>query len=147
VLFKEEMKMKRLYTTAFISVKVLCVIILLAGCQSLPPEPAGIPSEYSETGGDLDGKWTGSVKAVGVEYKISVVFTSKPVLAGIIDIPEQGKEGVKLVNIRFEPPKVYFEIEIDTGNAKFEGTLSDKGIKGRFTQGPLKGTFSLVLTG
>ena len=139
--------MKRLYTTTLISIKVLCVIFLLAGCQSLPPEPVGTPSEYSETSGDLDGTWIGSVKAVGVEYKISVVFISKPVLTGTIDIPEQGKEGVKLVNIRFDPPKVYFELEIDTGNAKFEGTLSDKGIKGQFTQGPVKGTFSLVLTG
>ena len=139
--------MKRLYTTTLISVKVLCVIILLSGCQSLPPAPAGTPSEYSEISGDLDGKWIGSVKAVGVEYKISVVFTSKPVLAGIIDIPEQGKEDVKLVNIRLDPPKIHFEVDIDTGNAKFEGTLSDKGIKGRFTQGPVKGTFSLVLTG
>ena len=98
--------MKRLYTTTLISVKVLCVLILLAGCQSLPPAPAGTPSEYSETSGDLDGKWIGSVKAVGVEYKISVVFSSKPVFTGIIDIPEQGKEGVNLVDIRFDPPKV-----------------------------------------
>ena len=139
--------MKRLYTTTLISVKVLCVIILLAGCQSLPPEPAGTQSEYSETSGDLDGTWIGSVKAVGAEYKISVVFTSKPVLTGTIDIPEQGKEGVKLVDVRFDPPKIHFEVEIDTGNARFDGVLSDKGIKGRFIQGPVKGTFSLVLTG
>jgi hypothetical protein len=52
-------------------------------------------------------------------------------------------KGLELTNVRFESPKVHFELVAGPGLAVFDGELRDGVIRGTFEQSGVKGTFEL----
>jgi hypothetical protein len=123
------------------------VILLVGGCRSAPVEAETEEPIDPKVLSELDGRWEGSVKAVGHEFKLIVVFKTQPELTGVMDIPEQDKAGLDLENIWYRPPTVHFELDTNGDMARFEGELSDGEISGKYTQGPVRGTFRLKSTG
>lgn len=90
------------------------------------------------------GHWEGSIKIQGQELMIKLDFkTADAGLAATIDIPQQSAKGLPLKNVRYEHPKVYFELPAGPGLAVFDGERKDSLIAGKFTQAGIEGTFSL----
>jgi hypothetical protein len=139
--------MRESMRTALGAMASCLVILVVGGCTSAPVEVETDEPVDPRVMSELDGRWEGSVKAVGHEYKLIVVFDTDPELAGIMDIPEQDKTGLDLESIWFRPPTVHFELDTNGDMARFEGDLSDGEISGKYTQGPVKGTFSLKSVG
>lgn len=66
--------------------------------------------------GKLDGRWKGVLEVPGASLTIEVSFkTTSDGLTGTIDIPQQNAKDLQLKNIRFEPPKVHFELPSGLG--------------------------------
>lgn len=81
---------------------------------------------------------------MGSALTITVVATdSGSGLKATIDIPQQMAKGLELSNVRFESPKVHFELVAGPGLAVFDGELREGVIKGTFEQSGIKGTFEL----
>jgi pimeloyl-ACP methyl ester carboxylesterase len=81
---------------------------------------------------------------MGMRLGMRVDFkTGASGLTATIDIPEQRATGLSLKNVRFDAPKVHFELPAGPGLAVFDGELKNEEISGTFTQGPATGTFSL----
>jgi hypothetical protein len=92
----------------------------------------------------LDGRWKGTLDAPGASLTIEVAFkTTSDGLTGTIDIPEQNAKDLQLKNVRFEPPKVHFELPSGLGQAVFDGELKDNVISGSFQQSGVHGTFKI----
>lgn len=139
--------MKRLCRFFFGLLALGAVVLLTAGCQTPPAEVESDEPVDPRVLSELDGRWEGSVNAVGHEYKLIVIFEIEPELRGIMDIPEQDKTGLDLENVWYRPPTVHFELDTNGDMARFEGELSDGEISGKYTQGPVKGTFRLKFAG
>jgi pimeloyl-ACP methyl ester carboxylesterase len=113
---------------------------LAAPAQAQPPKPA-------QPAG-LAGKWEGAIDVLGTKLGIAVTATGAgSELKATIDIPQQMAMGLPLTNVRFEPPKVHFELVAPPGVAVFDGELRDGTIRGSFEQGAVKGTFELKPAG
>jgi uncharacterized protein len=81
---------------------------------------------------------------MGTQMGIQVEFqTEASALKAKIDIPQQGAKGLDLKNVRFEPPKVHFELASPMAPVTFEGELKNGEIAGTFAQGNATGSFSL----
>lgn len=94
--------------------------------------------------GQLDGRWQGAIEIQGTSLTIEVTFTTTPQgLTASIDIPQQGAKGLALKNVRFEAPKMHFELPVGPGLAVFEGVLQDNVISGTFQQGTAAGPFTV----
>jgi pimeloyl-ACP methyl ester carboxylesterase len=92
----------------------------------------------------LEGHWEGAISIQGYQLEIRVDFKAdREGLNGTIDIPQQGGKGLALKNVRFEDPKVHFELPAGATVAIFDGELKEDEISGSFNQGPATGTFSL----
>jgi dienelactone hydrolase len=92
------------------------------------------------------GHWEGSIKIQGQELIIDVDFKSvTDGLAATIDIPQQNAKGLALRNIRYQHPKVYFELPAGPGLATFDGERKDSLISGKFMQAGMEGAFSIWL--
>lgn len=103
------------------------------------------PDAASPGGSDLDGRWEGSLTALGQELEISVTFASEgSSLAARIDIPAQGVRGLELRNVSLEPARVHFELPAGPGLAVWDGALRGDTIAGEFTQAGVVGTFALT---
>jgi len=93
------------------------------------------------------GRWEGSIKIQGQELIINVDFkTTDTGLSATIDIPQQNAKGLPLKSVRYEDPRVHFELPAGPGLATFDGDRNDSTISGKFTQAGAEGTFSLQLT-
>ncbi len=93
------------------------------------------------------GHWEGSIKIQGQELMIKVDFkTADAGLEATIDIPQQSAKGLALKNVRYEHPKVHFELPAGPGLATFDGERKDSLMTGKFTQAGMEGSFSLELT-
>lgn len=93
----------------------------------------------------LEGRWEGSLSALGQTLEIGVTFDSATTpLSARIDIPAQGALGLQLQNVSFESPRVHFELPAGPGLAVWAGQLRGDTIEGRFTQGGAVGTFTLA---
>jgi len=94
--------------------------------------------------GQLDGRWRGAIEIQGASLAIEIEFrTGSQGLAASIDIPQQGAKGLPLQSVRFEAPRVHFELPAGPGVATFEGVLKAGGIAGTFRQGGASGTFTI----
>ena len=94
----------------------------------------------------LVGHWEGSIKIQGQELTIKVDFKSADAgLTATIDIPQQSAKGLALKNVRYEDPKVHFELPAGPGLAVFEGERKDSLVSGKFTQAGMEGSFSIEL--
>lgn len=93
----------------------------------------------------IEGRWDGAIHVLGQELAVSVSFeTTQGGLTATIDIPQQFARGLALTNVRFERPKVHFELQAHPGLAVFDGRLEDETISGDFAQAGVEGTFSLT---
>jgi len=93
------------------------------------------------------GHWEGSIKIQGQELMINVDFkTADSGLSATIDIPQQKGKGLPLKNVRYEYPKVHFELPAGPGLAVFDGERNDSTIAGTFMQAGMSGTFSIMLS-
>ena len=96
------------------------------------------------------GTWNGAIMAGGMEIGIVVKFNldESGQLAGTIDVPDQGAEGLVLGGLKAEGKKITFMIDDPgaPGEPTFSGTLDDTGkkIDGDFTQGGMQGSFNLA---
>lgn len=91
-----------------------------------------------------DGRWDGAILVLGTELGISVAFTTvRDTLGATMDIPQQGAKDFPLVQVRWEAPRVHFELQGGPGLATFDGTLAGDSITGTFAQAGVTGTFRL----
>jgi uncharacterized protein len=96
----------------------------------------------------FSGRWEGAIDVLGTKLGITVTATGTgAALTATIDIPQQSAMGLQLTNVRYEPPRVHFELVAPPGLAVFDGELRDGLIKGTFEQGAVKGTFELAPPG
>jgi pimeloyl-ACP methyl ester carboxylesterase len=94
------------------------------------------------------GRWDGVISIMGNNLGISVIFEmAAEGLAARIDIPQQGAQGLSLVNVRYDDPTVHFELPAPQGTAVLEGDKTDDSIAGSFTQAGLAGTFTIERSG
>lgn len=92
----------------------------------------------------IEGRWEGSLTALGQELEFSVTFdAAMSPLAARIDIPAQGARELRLQNVSFVPPRVHFELTAGPGLAVWDGLLRGEAIEGQFTQSGVVGTFNL----
>ncbi|MBM4159527.1 MAG: alpha/beta hydrolase [Ignavibacteria bacterium] len=91
------------------------------------------------------GTWNGAINIMGQSLAILVHFKSVAnELKATIDIPPQNAYGLNLKDVRYESPKIRFELPAGPGLAVFDGELKDESIVGSFTQAGMTGTFSLT---
>ena len=108
---------------------------------------AAQPAQATQAGG-FAGRWEGHIDVVGTRLVIVVnVADEGPALKATIDIPQQMAKGLPLTNVRYESPKVHFELPAGPGLAVFDGTLKEGTITGTFEQAGVKGTFELQRPG
>jgi pimeloyl-ACP methyl ester carboxylesterase len=93
----------------------------------------------------IAGRWEGAIDVLGTSLQMIVVFTGDgPALKATIDIPQQNAKGLPLSAVRFDAPKVHFELPAGPGLATFDGELAGDRITGAFAQAGIKGTFELT---
>jgi pimeloyl-ACP methyl ester carboxylesterase len=100
--------------------------------------------DTASDGRGIDGRWEGSLTALGQNLEIGVTFDGEvsPLVARI-DIPAQGAHGLRLQNVSFERPRVHFELPAGPGLAVWDGLLRGDTIEGEFMQAGVAGTFAL----
>lgn len=92
----------------------------------------------------IDTTWHGDIDIMGSKLGIITKFWSEGGLTkGTIDIPQQNAKDVPLTGIVFTNPKIIFELETSSNKAVFEGIYYIDSISGSFSQGGIKGTFSM----
>ncbi|MCE1164240.1 MAG: alpha/beta fold hydrolase [Bacteroidetes bacterium] len=93
----------------------------------------------------LEGDWSGALEIMGTPLDIITHFTNdNGNYSGKIDVPAQKKKGLSLSNISYNSPRVYFELDVPNGLAKFDGEFVNDSIKGVFSQAGYEGSFWLV---
>lgn len=118
-----------------LKVPCMALVMLLMG---------GISAPRSLASQSLEGHWEGAISIQGLQLGIQVDFKAdQQGLKGTINIPQQGAKGLALKEVRFEAPKVHFELPAGPGLAVFDGEFKKDEISGSFIQGPSAGTFSL----
>lgn len=84
----------------------------------------------------LQGDWQGQIGPGSLNLSVVVHFSEDDgVLAGSIDIPAQGAEGVPLELLEATDEGATFVIQGVPGNATFEGRLENDTLAGTFSQG------------
>jgi pimeloyl-ACP methyl ester carboxylesterase len=103
------------------------------------------PEEAPPSLRPLVGKWHGDIDIMGQALGVMVEFRSiANELKATIDIPMQNAKGLNLKIVRFESPKVHFELQGGPGLAIFEGELKKDSINGSFLQAGISGSFHLA---
>lgn len=109
----------------FRNLKLLILIALLSFGFSLP----SVNAQES-----IEGYWEGVIAHSGRELRINVEFKRQPEgLKATIDIPDLYISGYTLKNVKYEAPKIYFELPLSSQPDNFEGALSDSNILGTYT--------------
>lgn len=116
---------------------ILILLVISAGYNSLSAQQS------------IEGRWDGAITIMNQDIKIIIQFSrSGDSLTGKIDIPQQGAAGVGLSKLKYEHPKLSFELPVGPGNtAYFNGEKKDSLIEGDFQQMQFKGTFNLSYKG
>jgi pimeloyl-ACP methyl ester carboxylesterase len=113
--------------------------VVVAALLSLAP---AVPAAAQQP---PDGRWEGAILVLGTELGIGVAFrTGETGLAATIDIPQQGAKDLPLINVRYEAPRIHFELQAGPGLAAFDGTRAGDSITGTFAQAGVTGTFRLT---
>ena len=107
--------------------------------------PVVAPSTTSVTSATVAGRWEGEIALPGTALEIVVAFEDQGgQLSGQIRIPAQLAADIPLHDIRFESPKIHFEMLSGPQLAVFDGELlPDGSFSGSFTQGGYEGEFTL----
>lgn len=92
----------------------------------------------------IDGYWKGNIYAMEAKFGIEIKFrTENDSMIATIDIPEQGADDLKLVNVSLNDNLVHFELETGAGSGIFDGIFYGDSISGAYKQSGLDGTFLL----
>ena len=120
-------------------VAIMAFVLLLgayAASKCLEAKDAGLH--------EVTGHWEGAVSVMGQELIIKVDFAvDEGVLSATIDIPQQGVFQSPLTNIKYESPKIHFELPVPNAKVDFDGVLAGDEISGDFLQSGIKGSFNL----
>lgn len=93
----------------------------------------------------IEGSWHGAIVVLETELAIEVTFERKESgLEARMSIPQQGASRLPLSAVRFDPPKIHFELVAGPGLAVFDGELRGEQISGSFTQAGIRGSFRLA---
>jgi pimeloyl-ACP methyl ester carboxylesterase len=118
---------------------LLTEIFLLCGC-----------SASSRTAREaLTGRWEGVAQISDKKTKAIVDFTpdANGSLNATISVPDERLLGKSLINIRYEPPQVHFELQASERKIIFDGSRNGKVISGTIRGGEISGPLSLRHTG
>lgn len=84
-------------------------------------------------GQDLAGQWNGTLNVQGTQLRIVFrIDKTSDQYHATLDSPDQNASRVKVTTTYFSYPDVKFEIS--SIGAVYEGTMSDKGITGKWVQ-------------
>ncbi len=127
-------------SAAFVAlVATLALFLLLSACVV-----SGCTEAQDASFHEIEGHWEGAISVMGQELIIKVDFAvDEDVLSGTIDIPQQGAFQLPLTNIKYESPKIHFELPVPNAKADFDGVLAGDEISGDFLQSGVKGSFNL----
>ena len=98
----------------------------------------------AQTPAAVAGRWSGAIEIPGSPLAVVVTFTAEGGLAGTIDIPAQGAQGVPLENVSADGQQVGFAIQGVPGAPTFEGQLEAGEIRGTFSQSGQTFPFTLA---
>ena len=116
---------------------ILLLVLMLAGGTGPPPAFAASSS--------LTGEWIGQIDFGGQWQRINFHFTAaNGEIAGTLDLPQQGRNGLPLKSITLESARLRIEWQGRSGLAIYAGEVVDQWISGDFTQGDWKGKFRVV---
>lgn len=112
--------------------------------QSATPKPLtralaawlllGFAAAQPQPNEGVAGSWSGTVETPGTPLEVIVTLTAQEPLAGTIDIPAQGAEGLPLEDVALTGAQVRFTIQGVPGAPTFVGRLEAGEIRGTFTQ-------------
>lgn len=97
--------------------------------------PIAVDDTSAITPDEFTGHWEGKLLIPNSPFDIKLdLELADEKWSGTIDIPAQGAVALFLSDIRVEDGNITFEIANIPGTPRFEGTLADGKIEGRFTQ-------------
>jgi uncharacterized protein len=114
---------------------LFALISLLQGCSA-----ASHPTQLT-----LTGRWEGVAEISGTKTKAIVDFTqdANGSVKATISVPDERLLGKPLINVRYEPPQVHFELQAAERKITFDGSLGDGVISGTISGGYYSGPLSL----
>lgn len=93
----------------------------------------------------LQGDWIGQIDFGKEWQRINFHFANeKEGLKGMLDLPQQGRNGLPLKIIVLNSSHLKIEWQGRSGLATYDGRINGNMIEGGFKQGDLKGTFRVV---
>src|SRR6266849_3057218 len=118
---------------------LLTLVLLLQGCSA----------SSRKTPEALTGRWEGIAEIPGKKTKAIVDFTQDPgqPLRAVISVPDERLLGKPLIKVRYEPPKVHFELQTSERTIIFDGSRNGEVISGTVGGGEFSGPLSLRHTG
>src|SRR6266853_4471532 len=118
---------------------LLASVLLLLGCSA----------SSRQTPKALTGRWEGIAEIPGKKTKAIVDFNQNAngSLSATISVPEERLLSKPLINVRYEPHKVHFELETSERKIIFDGSRNDEVISGTVSGGEFSGPLSLRRTG
>lgn len=136
--------MRKIVLKKIIPLLLGVAFILMAGCSLDTTSSSANRSVKANK--DLLGKWEGNINIGGQALNVIINFTEMKdhTLSATLDIPQQSAMNLPLAELKYNAPKVYFELLIPNAKAVFDGTLKDNKIEGSFIQKDMKGTFTLT---
>ncbi len=114
-------------------------IFLLCGCSA---SSRAVQEE-------ITGRWEGIAEIPGKKTKAIVDFNQNAngSLSATISVPDERLLGKPLNNVRYEPPKVHFELQATERRIIFDGSRNGDVISGTVVGGEISGPLSLRHTG
>ena len=113
-------------------------ILLLCGCSGSSPTAQE----------EINGRWEGVAKLHDKETKAVVDLTERTGnFNAVISVPDERLLSKPLINVRYEPPKVHFELQTSERTIVFDGTRKGEVISGTVSGGEISGPLSLRHTG
>lgn len=105
----------------------MSIVILLISLLGISP------SASPDAQDAIVGYWEGVIAQQGNELRFNVEFRRQAEgISAIIDIPDLYILGYQLIKVRYEAPKVHFELPLGREPETFDGTLQDREISGSY---------------
>ena len=85
------------------------------------------------------GRWEGVARLSGLKTKAIVDFTPDAggALSATISVPDERLLGKPLINVRYEPPQIHFELQATERTIIFDGSLGNEVISGTIRGGEI----------
>src|SRR6266853_5872220 len=114
---------------------LLASVLLLLGCSA----------SSRQTPKALTGRWEGIAEIPGKKTKAIVDFNQNAngSLSATISVPDERLLGKPLINLRYEPPHVHFELQTSERKIIFDGSRNGEVISGTVNGGETSGPISL----